>query len=80
MSGFISLIWSSFDSVYTWLIDVYGAFDVDFNSLVLGALIISGIIGYILSPYLHNPVPSADKLRSEKAARLARQSKNRKKG
>ena len=75
MDNFISLIWSSFDCVYSWLIDIYKTFDIDFNSLVLGFLIISGIIGYILSPYLHNPAPSADKLRSDKAARQARKQK-----
>lgn len=72
MSVFYDLIWSGFDSVWSWLKMMYSSYGVDIESFILGALIIAGIIGYILSPYLHNPVPSASKVRQDQVKRAQR--------
>lgn len=67
MSSVLNLIWSCFDYVWNWANVIYDSFNLDIESLVLGAVVISGIIGFILSPYLKNPAPSADKLRQERS-------------
>lgn len=69
MSTYYEMIWSAFDSVWGWFKMMYSSYGVDIESFILGALIIAGIIGYILSPYLHNPVPSASKFRSDQERR-----------
>lgn len=69
MDQYINILWTSFDAVYDWCIKSYSAFDLDFNSIIIGMLCVSLIIGYILSPYLRNPVPSASTIRDRENAR-----------
>lgn len=69
MDQYINILWTCFDAVYDWCIQSYAAFDLDFNSIIIGMLCVSLIIAYILSPYLHNPVPSASTIRDRENAR-----------
>ncbi len=69
---FLTLMWTVFDSVFEWFITIYNSLDVNFTSLVLAALAFSSFIGYVISPYVRNPLRSADAERSSKEAEARR--------
>ena len=69
---FLNLLWRVFDSVFEWFIIIYNSLDVNFTSLVLAALAFSLFIGYVISPYVRNPLRSADQERSMKEAAARR--------
>lgn len=65
---FIRILWNVFDSVFDWFITIYNSLDVNFTSLVLAALAFSSFIGYVISPYIRNPLRSADQERARRYA------------
>lgn len=78
---FLTLMWTVFDEVFEWFIDIYNSLDVNFTSLVLAALAFSSFIGYVISPYVSNPLRSADQERDRRRAdqeRVRRRSRGNK--
>lgn len=62
----INILWNALNKVFSWFMIIYKCFDVTFTSLVLAALAFSSIIGYIISPYISNPLRSADQERDRR--------------
>lgn len=68
MNAFLNIIWSAFDAVFDWCTLAFSTYDLNFSSVILGMLCVTLLIGYILSPYLHNPLPSASQIRDRRQA------------
>ena len=53
---FKNVIWTTIDAVWEWFILAYNKVGLSIESLAVGAVLVTLFIGYVLSPYLRNPL------------------------
>lgn len=58
---FKTILWQTLDAVWSWFKLIINTFGLDAETLVIGMLCFSLFIGYILSPYLRNPLSTREK-------------------
>ena len=53
---FKTILWQTIDAVWSWFKMIINTVGFDAETLVIGMLCFTLFIGYILSPYLRNPL------------------------